>query len=170
MIRPRFSIAAGVGLVLLAGLGLAALSSASVPWVQTIATASLGMLAFAVVGATSGRNRAFWRGFAIFGWLYALVSLGPWTEGHIRPMLMTTGLLDFAWLISPHRGQVSVSLMGPGPLSGPAHAFAIDEGYVRFQLIGHWLAALVAGAIGGSLAVLMGSRGGLDDDRGGTPP
>lgn len=169
MIRPRLSIAAGVGLVLLAGFGLAALRSATVLWVQAVATGSLGLLTFAILRGCAGRNRPFWRGFAVFGWLYALICFGPWTEDHIRPMLLTSYLLDFTWLISPRQGPVSVGLMGPGPLAGPAYSFSHDEWYIRYHLIGHWLAALIAGAIGGGLATLRGGRGRPDDDHGGEP-
>ena len=66
-------------------LGLVALRSASMTWVATM----LG-LAIAVLAASSllaiyrrGSQRAYWSGFAAFGWLYLLLVFGSWTLGRM---------------------------------------------------------------------------------------
>lgn len=66
-------------------VGLVALRSATMTWVA----ATLG-LAIAVLAASillviyrRGGQRAYWSGFATFGWLYLLLVFGSWTLGRM---------------------------------------------------------------------------------------
>jgi hypothetical protein len=64
-------------------LGLVALRSASPTWVSAmlglaVATLSTSLL---LVIFRRGQQRAYWIGFATFGWLYLLLLFGSWTLG-----------------------------------------------------------------------------------------
>ena len=75
---PRTSIAGLMAVVLVVALALVALRSGSKAWAGTTFLVTCGVLALAVVGAVcrGGSARAWWLGFALFGWGYmALVVL-----------------------------------------------------------------------------------------------
>ena len=57
---------------------------------------AIGVLLAAVVGASvaAGRRRAFWLGFAVFGWAYGVLAFGPWLRDEIRPRLLTSTAID----------------------------------------------------------------------------
>jgi hypothetical protein len=69
MARLRFSLARLMAIVLLIGVGLAALHSASVLWASVVFTLTVAVLSTAVLGAMArrGRARMTWAGFALFG-------------------------------------------------------------------------------------------------------
>jgi hypothetical protein len=90
--RASISIAGMLGVVLFGAVALAALRSGSDLWTSGIYTTALGALGFATLGAVlrRGPSRAYWIGFAIFGWGYlALASVAE-----TRQRLLTTHLLD----------------------------------------------------------------------------
>src|SRR5262245_13920167 len=93
MRRIRFTI--GRLLVLVVGLAvaLAALREATEIWDSGVFTATLGLLTASVLRAVhrSDRKRAFWLGFALFGWSYQIASLLP----PIGPRLLTTKALVY---------------------------------------------------------------------------
>src|SRR5262249_4779035 len=72
MSRLRFTIAQAMALVLLAGIGFAALRSASVLWASAVFTLTVTVLSAALLAAMArrGRARMTWAGFALFGWIY----------------------------------------------------------------------------------------------------
>ena len=76
--------------------GLASVLNASGPWASATFSITLAMLTVALVGilCRSGERRAFWVGFAICGWLYMVLTTGPWFVDRIGPRLVTTRLLD----------------------------------------------------------------------------
>lgn len=82
----------GVGLV---AVGIAALRTADELWQATAVSLTLAMLAIAGLGAFQrrGRERAWWAGFAAFGWGYVLLTQGPWFVEQIEPRLLTTYFL-----------------------------------------------------------------------------
>jgi hypothetical protein len=92
MVRPRLSIAGLLTVVLVSAVSLAALSSATDLWVSIVTTAAFGVLGYALIGAAvrRGRWRAFWIGFAIFGFGYLALASGV----ESRRRLVTTRLLD----------------------------------------------------------------------------
>ena len=66
-----------------AGVYFAALRSATEIWTGLIAFITLAVLLSGVLAAvySRGRERAFWLGFALFGWAYILSEsglIGPW--------------------------------------------------------------------------------------------
>ena len=88
MKRFRYRIASLLILVLLLGVGFAALREANDLWDGCVLTLTIGVLLVSVLLALHRREttRAFWVGFALFGWAYLELSLVP----SIEPRLLTT--------------------------------------------------------------------------------
>src|SRR5205823_14555900 len=98
MRMPRFSIAKLMGAVLVASLGLAALRDGSELCAGVLFLLTCGVLALAVIGAACRReaDRAWWLGFAAFGWGYlALAFWSPeaYSSSEVLPTLPTMTLL-----------------------------------------------------------------------------
>jgi hypothetical protein len=77
MKRFQFSIASLLGIVLLVALGFASLLSASDAWDSGMLATILLTLLASILLAVHRRDhaRAYWLGFALFGWAYFMVSL-----------------------------------------------------------------------------------------------
>jgi hypothetical protein len=91
MRRFRFHLGTLVTLVLFVGVGLAALRESNDTWDSGIFSITLGVLLISVLLAVhrTESRRAFWLGFALFGWTYLGLSLVP----SIEPSLITTKAL-----------------------------------------------------------------------------
>jgi len=89
MSRPRFSIAGLMGMVLVVAVGVAALRSGSEDWAGIVSALTLGLLGVALLGVLfrQGPRRAFWSGFALFGWGYLALTMAPWFSGEVGPRL-----------------------------------------------------------------------------------
>ena len=74
--HPRLTISGLMTVVVLAAVGFAAMRSGSDLWLRLI----YSLVALALLTATilARYHGAFWYGFAIFGWGYFLLGLGPW--------------------------------------------------------------------------------------------
>jgi hypothetical protein len=81
----RFNIATILGMILLFGIGFAALRESSDLWESGIFTVTLGVLLVAVLVAVHRREakRAFWIGFALFGWSYIALAQVPSIESRL---------------------------------------------------------------------------------------
>jgi hypothetical protein len=103
----RFTIADLVRAVLFCAVAMAALMFASTPWGGAALTAALTVLTLAPLGIIyrRGERRAFWTGVVLCGWAYLIFSSGPWFVDNIRPKLLTSRVLEWAypWLIPPNR-------------------------------------------------------------------
>jgi hypothetical protein len=103
----RFTIADLVRAVLFCAVAMAALMFASTPWGGAALTAALTILTLAPLGILyrRGERRAFWTGVVLCGWAYLIFSSGPWFVDNIRPKLLTSRVLEWAypWLIPPNR-------------------------------------------------------------------
>jgi hypothetical protein len=104
MKRPRFRIASILVLVFYAALAIGALRAADDYWQSGLFGGTLLVLLVAVLLAIhrTSDKRAFWLGFAIFGWTYLGASLVPPVESR----LPTTRCL--AYLDSKVPGRMTV--------------------------------------------------------------
>jgi hypothetical protein len=86
-----------MGIVAVIALGLAGIRSASSFWTTAAATVTLALLLGALLAAwlLAGADRAFWAGFALFGWTYLLLVNWDWVGGPFGHDL-TAGLSDLA--------------------------------------------------------------------------
>ena len=91
MRRFRFHIGTLVILVLLVGVGFAALRESDETWDSSIFSLTLGMLLISILLAIhrTENRRAFWLGFALFGSAY----LGFFLVPSIESRLITTKAL-----------------------------------------------------------------------------
>ena len=103
----RFTIADLVRAVLLCAVAMAGLMFASTPWGISALSVALSILTLAVLGIIyrRGKHRAFWTGAVLCGWAYLTFSSGPWFLDYVRPKLITSRTLEWAypWLIPPDR-------------------------------------------------------------------
>ena len=93
MRRFRFHLGTLVILVLLLAVGLAALRESNEIWDSSIFSIMLGILLISILLAfhRTEKRRAFWLGFALFGWIYLGLSMVP----PIESRLITTKALAF---------------------------------------------------------------------------
>ncbi len=171
----RFSIAGLMGAVLVAAIGLAALRNASETWAGVMLLLTCGVLALAVVGVVcrAGSERAWWLGFALFGWGYLALAFWSWHDAS-APKLPTLAWLEMLSTkvgLTPEGfgqgsgmggmggGMRSVPILalcasrgGFGGAAVPAAGAATDGSYAQ---IGHCLWALLLAIVGGFLAKLL---------------
>ena len=93
MRRLRFNIANLLGVILVLGVGFAALRESSDLWESGVFTLMLAALLISILLAVhrTESKRAFWIGFALFGWIYLGLSLVP----SIESRLITTKALAY---------------------------------------------------------------------------
>jgi hypothetical protein len=156
----RFSIAGLMGAVLVAAIGLAALRDPSELWAGVIFLLTCGVLMLAVVGVVcrGEARRAWWLGFALFGWGYLVLAFFLALNG-VLPALPTTPLIRRVLpnIVAPGGmmggGMRSVDLLpqfgGMGCVVGGAFT-GMEE-----WRISHSLLALLAAVLGGTLARLV---------------
>jgi hypothetical protein len=183
MRRSRFNIANLVAIIFILGVGFAALREATDLWDSSIFSLTLGVLLISILLAIhrSENRRAFWLGFAVFGWVYLGLALIP----SIESRLITTKALAyldskvprrsskvFIYLLSNIRSR-SPSTKAPNLAFTPdgKQITATSQGQVRlwdvrtgrllggwggttenFVRIGHSLFALLVGWFGGQLS------------------
>ena len=97
----RFSIRNLMVVVVLLGIGFAALRYPTPFWANVWYSFTLGSLTLAVPAAVyrRGEQRAFWVGFAACGWVYFMMALAPWLEREGGFQFVTTTILD---IMAPH--------------------------------------------------------------------
>ena len=98
MRRPGLSIAGLMLLIVPIALALAAIRYASEFCEEALLSATLAILGFATLAAIERRDsrRSFWRGFALFGWGYSALLLGPWISDSFKSKIPTDAAL--VWL------------------------------------------------------------------------
>jgi hypothetical protein len=118
----RISVAGMMVLLLGLGLILASLRSPSDGAAAAVLLVTQATLAFAVLAVVyrAGEGRAFWLGFALFGWGYMALTWESWLgQSADRPEMLTSIALDHlgAWF---HRTPDPQTAMWPftGPTSG----------------------------------------------------
>jgi hypothetical protein len=96
----RFSIRGMLAVVLLAGIVLAGVRDHPDPFSAALGSAFaltvFGVLCTSILGVLfkQGRQRAFWTGFAVFGWAFSVLGLAI----QIRPPAFILAILPFAYL------------------------------------------------------------------------
>jgi len=142
----QFSISVFLGFVALSAAGLMCLMFASSPGVSALSSAVLGLLTLAILGVAyrRGERRAFWAGFALFGWTYMTLSSGPWFVDYLRPQLVTSKLIAMAypWLIPEARQPSSPSFQREQFVLPSA---TLQDGLTADKLIGSRVDVLVKG-------------------------
>ncbi len=116
MRRFRFHLGTLVKLVLLLGIGLAALRESSDLWESGLFTATFGILLTSILLAVhrAERRRAFWLGFALFGSAYLGLSLVT----SIESRLITTKALAYLDSKVPGRSMGIFDILISHPGSG----------------------------------------------------
>jgi hypothetical protein len=171
MRRFRFRIGTLLIVIIVLGVGFAALRESNDMWDSGVFTLALCALLVSILLAIhrNGSRRAFWVGFALFGAAYLGLSLVP----PIESRLITKKALAYldSKLLGRSLGFFTIHFTGTGS-GGPGDrvqtvAFTVDgkrlatssPGQVRlwdttvnFVRIGHSLFALLAGGIGGLLS------------------
>jgi hypothetical protein len=96
MNRFRMTIRSAMAIVLLAGVGFAALRDPSMWWVGGVLICLIGLLLTACVGAIyrTGRERAFWMGIVVFGGGYLLLIEVLSRDGTGNPVAIINRVLD----------------------------------------------------------------------------
>jgi hypothetical protein len=107
----RFSIRGLMVVIVLLGIGFAALRYPTPFWTNVWYSFTVASLTLAVPAAVyrRGEQRAFWVGFAACGWVYYLLALAPWLEREAGFQLVTTTMLD---LMAPHIVQTDYLVRG----------------------------------------------------------
>ena len=155
MRRLRLSIAQIMLLVLLIGLAIGVLRSPSPLLARVTWTSTAALLCWAIVAAIFRpvRHRAFWSGFAVFGWvhlvlifeLYRLHALNP--DLAPPPSLLTSDLIEYLWQhLTPHPA-VRV-------FNAVVTRLADNFSYREFVQIARSLMTLLVALIGGGLGCL----------------
>jgi FG-GAP-like repeat len=93
MRRFRFRLGTLLILIIVLGVGFAALRESNDTWDSSIVSLTLGVFLISTLLAIhrTGKRRAFWLGFALFGAAYLAMSLVP----SIESRLITTKLLGY---------------------------------------------------------------------------
>ena len=112
--RFRFHLGTLVIPVLLMGVGFAALRESNEIWDSGLFSITLGLLLISILLAVHrlGSRRAFWLGFAIFGWIYLGLSSVP----SIESRLVTTKALHYLDSRVPRSSPLGLTYVDYGNL------------------------------------------------------
>jgi hypothetical protein len=181
MARFRFTIRGLLIVVVFVAMAVAALRAADAAWDIAVFSLAGSTLLAATLFAVhrTGEKRAFWLGFALFGWVYLAASV----HEAVEPRLLSTKVLAYLDSKVPERYVLDeVTIQGLGQTAGSARPHRLT-GYSRtlnatvsrsaislwdaatgkllsgpgastehFIRIGHALVALLAAFAGGTLS------------------
>jgi hypothetical protein len=106
-----------------------------------------------------GSRRAFWVGFELFGWSYALMAFGPWFNLEVQTHLITTRAAAELYLVAHPALPISQQTQPVMDMDLYSYAYrSYDLGLlwerrrVNFIRVGHAVAAQVLAFLGGVLA------------------
>jgi hypothetical protein len=140
----RFSLAGLVWVVVFCALGLGCLMFASSSWASTVLSVALGALTLAPLGIIyrRGERRAFWLGFALCGWTYIAFTFGPWFIINLRPELVTSKLLEwaYAWLVPAARQRSNPrNFLQPFAVPSPALEGGLTPQDINGSIVDVWV-------------------------------
>ena len=112
MLRLRASMAMMLAIVGLTAVGFAALRVSSRLWACACVSSALLALVVSIAGIIyrRGSQRAFWVGFALFGWTYMICSLGPAPLNAWRDLMVTAPVLS---MLEDQLLEVPIPAMSP---------------------------------------------------------
>jgi hypothetical protein len=125
---PRVSLATLLGIVSVIALGLAGMLSTSRLWLTLASTVTLILLLAAILASWqfSGIDRAFWVGFALFGWIYLIMVNWDWVGGQLGHDL-TVGISEAAeWLLPEVKPPATPPTHRPHVACDTRHRAAAD--------------------------------------------
>jgi hypothetical protein len=98
--RKRFTVAGLMGFVIVAAVGLAALTHPTPLWTSVAFSLALAVNFGALVAVISleGRGRKIAAGFAVCGWGYLLITLAPGLDTSVGLYLITTPALEWFYM------------------------------------------------------------------------
>jgi hypothetical protein len=159
MRRPRVSIAGLMGVVVLAALGFAAIRLGPEATSGAMTLVTCAVLLLAIVGAVSrqGGRRAWWLGFALFGWAYLVAAYFSSPDGPEFPTIaLSSAVASRAGasdgFVADVRGVRAVGGMNGG--GGGFGGGGVNTN-VPHQWIAHCIWSLLFGLLGALLARLL---------------
>jgi hypothetical protein len=191
MRRFRISIAGMMLLVAVVALGVMGLREGTELWASATFTLTVVILLGAILSAVHGHGsrRAFWGGFVLFGWIYLLWIFRPgaYTNQELDvPPLLPSVLLDVVdehihpapqYIPDPNYRGGTPAMMPMAPSfmvtvgTPPGTPMIIKPGTVpwagditNYQQVGHCLAALLFGLLGGAWSGYAHARHGRVDE------
>jgi hypothetical protein len=153
MNRLRFTLAQLMAVVLILGLGFAALRNADELWAIAAYNLAVVSVATSFVGAIArkGRSRASWAGFTVFGFIYLFGQLPDWPHGGLGFGPIPRPVLFIEWGIAELQPYIK-------PL--PAGGFDVNilETYEQISLsLGSILFGMI-GSVAGRFVAAMDDR------------
>ena len=165
---------------ILAGLVFCTISAVALlrgkeTWPRGLFLATYFLLLMSLLGILHrhGSRRAFWQGFALFGWGYLVLAFTPWNATRIEPELPTTELLGYlhSQLVASAEGDhpsispstnprlarsLSPKVDSGGLKGGSERGFStldIVGSHDQFLIVGHCLITLMASLLGAGTAL-----------------
>jgi hypothetical protein len=162
MPKLRFNIASLLVVILVLGVGFAALRESSDLWESGVLTLMIGILLISILLAVhrTESKRAFWLGFALFGWAYMGLTFMP----SIESRLITTKALHYLDSKVPGRAMVIYTTINMGTGSGTGnkqvYSLAVTAGGTQLATSGQGQVRLWNAATG----KLLGGWGGTTEN------
>jgi hypothetical protein len=155
IMRIRFSIRVLLASAGLVAIGCAALVRPSYFWSGLLCTFAIAVLVSALVAIAyrRGRSRAYWVGFAVFGWGHMLLALGPWLDNYTGEFILTRQLLDRLGYVIGHKVADLVEMPGiwhnlPYAANGGSSTYI----YLTYLVSGQSIFTLLIAVAGGLIA------------------
>lgn len=143
MKAARITIGGALAIVAFAALCFAGLGKPSVLWAQFFYTSAIATLLIISIGAVVAKHRSILIGAAILGWGYWICVFAPWFQDEVRPWLLSTRLIDEAFLRLIAPGIVDKN----GPLAdqflSSTEGWRREAVFQQFSIIGQGIATLI---------------------------
>lgn len=174
MNRWKFSMTAGIGLIVVFGIAFGAIRASSAVWAALLTSSTFFLLFLAFPGALLIRwpGRGFWLGFGFLGWSCFLLGAIPWLHSTIGQFLIGPGSAEELFElwhppesplqarmgpVHPARGFLMVAAFGGGGDSSGLPPGASPEALGQILRV---LEILVWASLGGFLTRVFAERRG----------